>query len=66
MTITLNGTPRDFPAPLPLTALLETLGLAGKPVVVEHNRVALLPKEIPIAQVADGDVVEIVQITAGG
>jgi sulfur carrier protein len=66
MTITLNGTQRDFPTPLPLTALLETLGLAGKPVVVEHNRVALLPKEIANAQVADGDVIEIVQITAGG
>ncbi len=66
MTITLNGTQRDFPTPLTLTTLLETLGLAGKPVVVEQNRVALLPKEISSAQVADGDVIEIVQITAGG
>lgn len=66
MTITLNGSKRDFPAPLTLEQLLETLDLAGRPVVVEHNQVALLPKEIPVAQVNDGDVIEIVQITAGG
>mgnify|MGYP001159282111 CR=1 FL=1 len=66
MTITLNGTKRDFPDNLPLSALLEEVGLAGKPVVVEHNQVALLPREITTAQVKDGDVIEIVQITAGG
>lgn len=66
MTITLNGSKREFSAPLTLEQLLENLGLAGRPVVVEHNRVALLPKEIPVAQVNDGDVIEIVQITAGG
>lgn len=66
MTITLNGDSREFDAPLSMTRLLETLGLAGRPVVVEHNRTALLPREIESAQVADGDVIEIVQITAGG
>lgn len=66
MTITLNGDPRDFPQPLTLPELLEQVGLAGKPVVVEHNRVALLPREIQTATVNDGDLVEIVQITAGG
>lgn len=66
MTITLNGDPRDFPQPLTLPELLEQVGLAGKPVVVEHNRVALLPREIQTATVNDGDLIEIVQITAGG
>lgn len=66
MTITLNGASRDFPQPLTLPELLEQVGLAGKPVVVEHNRVALLPREIQTATVNDGDLVEIVQITAGG
>lgn len=66
MTITLNGDQRDFPQPLTLPELLEQVGLAGKPVVVEHNRVALLPREIQTATVNDGDLVEIVQITAGG
>lgn len=66
MTLILNGEKRSFEAPMPLTSLLETLGLSGRPVVVEHNQTALLPSEIETAQVADGDVIEIVQITAGG
>lgn len=66
MTITLNGQKREFPAPLSLPSLLESLDLAGKPVVVEHNQTALLPKEISTAEVQDGDIIEIVQITAGG
>lgn len=66
MTITLNGQKHELPAALSLTALLESVGLAGKPVVVEHNQIALLPKEIPATTVNAGDVIEIVQITAGG
>lgn len=66
MTITLNGQKHELPSSLSLTALLESLDLAGKPVVVEHNRIALLPKEIGTTTVNEGDVIEIVQITAGG
>jgi sulfur carrier protein len=66
MTITLNGLKKELPAPLALTELLEQAGLTGKPVVVEHNKIALLPKEIFQAQINDGDVIEIIQITAGG
>lgn len=66
MTITLNGEKRELDGPLPMSRLLETLGLAGRPVVVEHNRTALLPREIDSTRVDEGDVIEIVQITAGG
>ncbi len=66
MTITLNGEKQTFPAPLPLPSLLQSLGLEGKPVVVEHNRLALLPRELAATTINDGDEVEIVQITAGG
>jgi len=66
MTLTVNGQIRDFEAATTLADLLETLGLTGKPVVVEHNQVALLPKEIHTTRVAAGDIIEIVQITAGG
>jgi thiamine biosynthesis protein ThiS len=66
MQITLNGEKRLLDAPLTLRSLLFTLGLDGKPVVVEQNQTALLPREIDTAAVADGDVIEIVQITAGG
>ncbi len=66
MTITLNGTQRDFTDLTTMNGLLEAVGLAGKPVVVEHNQVALLPREIQTLSIKDGDVIEIVQITAGG
>jgi thiamine biosynthesis protein ThiS len=66
MIITLNGAKREFPEPLTLNDLLEAVGLAGKPVVVEKNQLALLPREIGKTSVAEGDVIEIVQITAGG
>jgi sulfur carrier protein len=46
--------------------LLDVIGLAGKPVVVEHNQQALFPREIATAPVSDGDLIEIVQVTAGG
>ena len=66
MTIILNGTPRDFTDLTTMNGLLEAVDLAGKTVVVEHNQVALLPREIQSAEIRDGDVIEIVQITAGG
>lgn len=66
MQITLNGEKRTLDSPLTLRALLETLGLGGKPVVVEQNQAALLPRELETASVNDGDVIEVVQITAGG
>jgi len=66
MKITLNGEKREFEAPQTVKSLLAAVGLTGKPVVVEQNQAALLPREIETAAVSDGDVIEIVQITAGG
>lgn len=66
MKITLNGEKREFDTPMTVRALLDVVGLGGKPVVVEQNQTALLPREIDSAAVNDGDVIEIVQITAGG
>lgn len=66
MKITLNGEKRELDGPQTVRSLLESIGLGGKPVVVEQNQVALLPREIDGAAVSDGDVIEVVQITAGG
>ena len=65
MTLTVNGQTRSFEATT-IADLLESLGLTGKPVVVEHNQIALLPREIHTTPVTEGDIIEIVQITAGG
>jgi sulfur carrier protein len=66
MTLTVNGQTRSFEATTTIADLLESLGLTGKPVVVEHNQIALLPREIHTTPVTEGDIIEIVQITAGG
>ncbi len=66
MTITLNGQSRALDGAASVADLLALLGLSGKPVVVERNQQALLPREIEATPVTDGDVIEIVQITAGG
>ncbi len=67
MTLTLNGQPREFDAAtLSLESLLEKLDLAGRPVVVEHNRQPVLPADYAGVTLEDGDALEIVRIAAGG
>jgi sulfur carrier protein len=67
MQVTVNGTPTTLPTSTPTVAvLLDHLGMTGKPVVVELNQRALFPRELASTPLADGDVLELVQITAGG
>jgi thiamine biosynthesis protein ThiS len=66
MKITLNGEKRELDGPQTVRSLLEIIGLGGKPVVVEQNQVALLPREIDAASVNEGDVIEVVQLRGGG
>ncbi|MDB4435886.1 sulfur carrier protein ThiS [Akkermansiaceae bacterium] len=67
MTLTINGVVKELQTsgPLTLSALLDTLGLAGKPVVVELNREALSPSEFKI-NLNNGDQLEVITIAAGG
>jgi sulfur carrier protein len=67
MQIIVNGTPTQISGTSStVAALLDFLGLAGKPVVVELNQRALFPRELASTPLAEGDVLELVQITAGG
>ena len=67
MTLTLNGSPRDFEADtFTVATLLEALGLGGKPVVVELDREPVFPADYATTAVRDGASVEIVVIAAGG
>lgn len=66
MKLTINGESRDFEKSLTLRALLDELGLADKPVVVELNREALAPSEFETRELAEGDQLEIITIAAGG
>ncbi|MEP4078874.1 sulfur carrier protein ThiS [Haloferula sp.] len=67
MTLTINGSARTIDhQELAIDALLTELGLAGKPVVVELNREAVLPTAYSSTSVTDGSELEIVTIAAGG
>jgi len=65
MTITLNGKKQDTTATT-VSDLLKSIGLGDRPVVVEHNQRALLPREHAQTTLSEGDMIEVVQITAGG
>ena len=66
MTITLNGSKKSLLPKQTIADLLEELGLHGKPVVVEHNKTALFPRDYDTIQLNDGDSLEIIIIAAGG
>lgn len=66
ITIVLNGCPHPLPAAVTLAALLESLGLAGKPVVVELNETVVFPRDYPLTTVPDGARLEVVTLAAGG
>lgn len=65
-TITLNGKTHPLAGRTSLNQLLEMLGLAGKPVVVELNETAIFPRDYPQTSVDPGDRLEIVTLAAGG
>jgi sulfur carrier protein len=65
-SIRINGKPHPLEATVTVTALLESLGLAGKPVVVELNGDALLRDNYERTEVRPGASLEIVTLAAGG
>jgi sulfur carrier protein len=64
--VTLNGTPREFPAPLTFTQLLDELALAGRRLAVERNGEIVPRSRYAEARVADGDTIELVIAVGGG
>lgn len=65
--ITLNGSPHALEeGAVSLERLLESIGLAGKPVVVELNEQAVFPRDYSGTLVEEGARVEIVTLAAGG
>ena len=66
MQIQLNGQPHELVNTLSLSQLLDSLGLAGKPVVAELNCEAVLPRNFPTTEIKAGDRVEIITLAAGG
>ena len=68
MIIQLNGDPHQLADSESHTVktLLEEKGFGKRPVLVELNGKALLPRKYGDISLKEGDVVELVQIVAGG
>ena len=66
MTLTVNGSPKDYAGPPTVAGLLASLGLTGGAVVVELNGAIVGKARQAAAPVGDGDAVEIVRLVGGG
>ena len=64
-TITLNGNAHE-PSACTVGELLQELGFDQKPVVIEHNKNALLKDEHERTPLNNGDSLEVVILAAGG
>jgi len=66
MTIALNGKTHETQEGINITTLLDSLNLSGKPVVIEHNKVAIFPRDYTHISLKENDQLEIINIAAGG
>jgi sulfur carrier protein len=64
--ITLNGAPREFPAPLNFDQLLDELALGGKRLAVERNGEIVPRSAFGQTNLNDGDRIELVVAVGGG
>jgi len=64
--VIVNGAPRRLESSMPVSALIETMSLAGKKLAVERNG-EIVPKSAHGSTlVTDGDQLEIVVAVGGG
>ena len=66
MEIIINGESRQFPAPLTVAALVETLGYTGKRIAIERNGEIVPRGRHAEVQLAAADRIEIVVAVGGG
>jgi sulfur carrier protein len=66
MEIVLNGERRSLSLATNVASMVEELGLPAPLVLVEHNAIALRRDEWKSTPLADGDRIEILQVSAGG
>ena len=66
LNLTVNGTPRQYPAPITVTALLKEIGMVEKRVAVEINLEIVPRSQHGAYLLQDRDTVEVVQAIGGG
>ncbi len=64
--VTVNGAARRFEQPLPVSALVERMSLAGKKIAVEKNGEIVPRSAHARTLIVDGDQLEIVVAVGGG
>jgi thiazole synthase len=66
INLTINGEPRNLPAPVSVAELLAQLGFDRRPVAVEVNEAVVPRARYPEHRVAAGDRIEIATLVGGG
>lgn len=66
VNVRINGRPESVPAGLSVTTLLAHLGFGQIPMLVEHNGLALFPRDFAATPIAEGDALELIRVVAGG
>jgi thiamine biosynthesis protein ThiS len=66
MDVTINGEGRELPGDMTVAAVLERFGVDAARAVVELNREIVPRENYDATPVADGDVLELVEVVGGG
>lgn len=66
ITVIVNDEPRTLPAGCTVTAMLASMDLGPKWVVVERNGEPVERRDMPTTVLIDGDRLELVRAVAGG
>ena len=66
ITLTINGTARQFTQALSVAALIDEMGLTGKRIALERNGEIVPRSTFASQQLADGDKLEVVVAVGGG
>jgi sulfur carrier protein len=64
--LTINGEAREFAAGTTALAVVQALGLEGRPVAVEVNERVVPRAELERCMLSDGDRLEVVTLVGGG
>ncbi len=64
--LTVNGKPKELPAPTGLVEFLESLDIATQFIAVGYNGEVIEKENFDEVTLADGDVLEIVRPVGGG
>ncbi len=64
--LTINGKPKELPAPTGLVEYLESLEISTQFIAVGYNGEVIEKDNFPRITLSDGDVVEIVRPVGGG